>query len=195
MPLLDVTRAIEEIIADIVSKIDELSHIDPARLIVSLSSTRSGGVGGTYARIHPLRFPGGGLSTIVTRNGVRYRCTMPSLTHRGVDALYLITFLVPRFLNLTPREKLATIIHELYHISPSFDGDIRRFPGRNYAHGSSRKRYNDRIAQLATAYLERPGSREILSPIAPLLVELKARHRTIVGRRVPTPKIRMERES
>jgi len=193
MPPLDVTRAIEAIIADIVTKIDDLSHIDPARLIVSLSPTRSGGVGGTYARIHPLRFEGGERSTVVTRRGVRYRYTMPTITHRGEEALYLITFLVPRFLNLTPQEKLSTIIHELYHVSPAFDGDIRRFPGRNYAHGSSRKRYNERIARLTAAYIGQPGSRELLAPIAPMLVELKARHRVVVGRRVRTPKIVVER--
>jgi len=35
---------------------------------------------------------------------------------------------------------LQTLIHELYHISPQFNGDLRRFPGRNEFHGN---RYAD----------------------------------------------------
>ncbi|MDC1142544.1 hypothetical protein OAU50_05600 [Planctomycetota bacterium] len=34
-----------------------------------------------------------------------------------------------------PLERLNTLIHELYHISPHFNGDLRRFPGRNEYHG------------------------------------------------------------
>ena len=73
--------------------------------------------------------------------------------------LYIVYFLVPRFFNLPLREKLITIFHELYHVSPGFDGDIRRFPGRNYAHGASRKRYNAEMAGLVDGYLRknRPG--------------------------------------
>jgi hypothetical protein len=79
--------------------------------------------------------------------------SMPDVTYRGIDILYVIYFLVPRFLNLPFREKLITIFHELYHISPEFDGDIRRFPGKNYAHGSSRKRYNALMASFVEGYL------------------------------------------
>lgn len=193
MSTLDVTGTIETIMGDVVARLDEFSHIDPSRIIVSISFTRSGGVGGTCARIHPLRFQGGDVTTVVTRGRHRYRLTMPTLTHRGREALYLITFLVPRFLNLPPREKLATIVHELYHVSPAFDGDIRRFPGRNFAHGPSRKRYNRLIETFVDHYLALDGSAEILAPLAPPLIQLKALHRAVVGRRFPAPRVRVER--
>ena len=34
-------------------------------------------------------------------------------------------------------EKLTTVFHELYHISPMFDGDIRRLEGRYHVHSHS----------------------------------------------------------
>ena len=38
--------------------------------------------------------------------------------------LYLLSFYLPRFLKLPWREKLATVIHELWHVNPQFNGDL-----------------------------------------------------------------------
>ena len=51
--------------------------------------------------------------------------------------LYLLSFYLPRFCDQPCPEKLATIVHELWHIGPRFDGDLRRLAGRCYAHGHS----------------------------------------------------------
>ena len=190
MPL-NITTALERIIADASERIPAFRHIEPERLLVCLSSTRSGGIHGTYAKIHPLRFAGGAVSTEVRRGRRRYTCTMPTITHNQREILYLVYFLVPRFLNLSLREKLVTIFHELYHISPEFNGDIRRFPGRNYAHGSSKKAYNQRIEELVTAYLLQEPDAELLATLNGSMLELRARHRSLIGRRFPAPRLQL----
>jgi len=186
---LNLTRALEELIADITSRVDEFRHIDPSRVLICVSSTRGGGVHGTYAKIHPLRFEGG-LSSIEVKRGRRTRvCTLPEVTLGGKEMLYIIYFLVPRFFNLTLREKLVTVFHELFHISPLFDGDIRRFPGRNYAHGGSRKRYNAIMTDMVDVYLRQMEAQALIGFLDGDMETLRARHGVIVGRRFPAPKI------
>ena len=189
MSTLNLTRALEELIADITSRVDEFRHIDPSRVLICVSSTRGGGVHGTYAKIHPLRFEGG-LSSIEVKRGRRTRvCTLPEVTLGGKEMLYIIYFLVPRFFNLTLREKLVTVFHELFHISPLFDGDIRRFPGRNYAHGGSRKRYNAIMTDMVDVYLRQMEAQALIGFLDGDMETLRARHGVIVGRRFPAPKI------
>lgn len=189
MSTLNLTRALEELIADITSRVAEFRHIDPARVLICVSSTRGGGIHGTYAKIHPLRFEGG-LSSIEVKRGRRTRvCTLPEVTLGGKEMLYIIYFLVPRFFNLTLREKLVTVFHELFHISPLFDGDIRRFPGRNYAHGGSRKRYNAIMTDMVDVYLRQMEAQALIGFLDGDMETLRARHGVIVGRRFPAPKI------
>lgn len=190
MTVFNVTRSLELLIEEIVRQTEEFAHIDPGRLLVCVASTRGGGVHGTYARIHPLRFPGGERTREVRRGRRSYQCEIPPVTCSGRDILYLVCFLVPRFLDLSPREKLVTVFHELYHISPAFDGDIRRFPGRNYAHGSSRRKYNELVGVLVDRYLEREG--EAQSPLlTKSMAELRTLHGSMVGRKYPAPRVKV----
>ena len=62
--------------------------------------------------------------------------------------LYILNFYLPRFLDLPFREKLTTMLHELWHIGPKFDGDVRRLGGRCFAHGSSQKQYDAHVEAL-----------------------------------------------
>jgi putative metallopeptidase len=188
---LNLTLELERLIADIVLRVEEFSHIDPARVMVCVATTRGGGIHGTYAKIHPLRFENGERTTQVRRRRRTYTCTMPTVTHRGVEMLYVVYFLVPRFLNLPLREKLITVFHELYHISPEFNGDIRRFPGRNYAHGGSTKSYNAYMATLVDSYLPGPATERPVSFLEGDMEETRRRYQAIVARRFPAPKIVM----
>jgi Putative phage metallopeptidase len=189
MSTLNLTSELERLISDIVGRTAEFGHIDPRRLLVCVSTTRGGGVHGTYAKIHPLRFAGGEKMKTVRRGRRTCTCTMPTVTHRGMEMLYVIYFLVPRFLNLSHREKLVTIFHELYHVSPDFDGDIRRFPGRNYAHGSSTKKYNAYMAKLVDAYLKGRPEENPAGFLEGTMEEIRHRYRAIVGRKLPMPKL------
>ncbi len=192
MRTLNLTRALEELVADIVCKVSAFSHVDPTKVLICVSSTRGGGVHGTYAKIHPLRFPGGCRTREVKRARRVFTCTMPTVTHRNHEILYIIYFLVPRFLNLTLREKLITVFHELYHISPDFDGDIRRFPGRNFAHGSSRKRYNSVMEGLVDRYLLEKQGLDNLGFLEVDMEALRAKYQTIVARKYPAPKVQIQ---
>ena len=188
MTTLNLTGELERLIYDITLRSPELHHIIPEKLLVCVSTGRTSR-GGSLAKIHPLRFAGGEKSVRTRRGRRRVLCTMPSITHRGEEMLYVIYFLIPRFLELSFREKMITIFHELYHISPACDGDIRRFPGRNYAHGSSTKAYNLLMGQLVDRYLETVPDRSALEFLEGDLASLRSRHNAIVARRLQAPRI------
>lgn len=191
MTTLNLTTELERLIADITERVDEFRHVDSRRVLVCVATTRGGGVHGTYAKIHPLRFENGARTRTVRRGLRKFTCEMPTITHLGVEMSYVIYFLIPRFINLPFREKLITVFHELFHISPEFNGDIRRFPGRNYAHGGSTRRYNAYMAKLVDAYL---AGLEELTPLAFLegdMEALRERYRAIVGRKMAVPRIRI----
>lgn len=189
--VLNLTMELERLIADIVRQVEEFGHIDPERVMVCVATTRGGGVHGTYAKIHPLRFENGSRTTSVRRGRKTLLCEMPAITRGGVEMLYVIYFLTPRFLDLPLREKLITVFHELYHISPECNGDIRRFPGKNYAHGSSRQRFNALMAKFADGYLARDENHERLRFLAGDMAAIRSRHGALVARKMAAPKIRI----
>jgi len=190
---LNLTSEIERLIADITSRHEAFSHIDPSRLLVCINSSRNSSEHGLFAKIHPLRFSAGETTLTVKRGRHTLRCTMPEIAHRGQEILYVIYFMIPRFMDRTLRDKLVTVFHELYHISPGFDGDIRRFPGRNFAHGGSTKRYNKLMERFVDEYLLFPGSSALTAFMECGMAELRGRHRAIVGRKMPMPRIKVER--
>ncbi len=191
---LNLTAELERLVAHLAGQVDAFGHIDPARVLVCIAATRGSGVHGTYAKIHPLCFAGGDKTTTIRRGRHTYICTMPTIFHRGEEMRYVIYFLAPRFFDLSFREKLITVFHELYHISPTFDGDIRRFTGRNYAHGSSTKRYNAAMATMVDAYLAGLESRDHLAFLEVGMEALRERCRALVGRKMAAPKIQVRRD-
>jgi len=191
MPTLNLTRELERLIADIARRMEEFGHIDPGKVMVCVSSTRGGGYHGTYAKIHPLRFENGSRTALVRRRRGTTLYEIPPVTHLGVEMLYIIYFLVPRFLNLPLREKLITLFHELYHISPEFDGDIRRFSGKNYAHGSSRKKFNTLMERFVESYLAGAGSSSGVEFLDGDMEAIRSRHGSIVGRKMAAPRLRI----
>jgi hypothetical protein len=85
----------------------------------------------------------------------------------------------------------VTVCHELYHISPAFDGDLRRFPGRNYAHGSSRKRYNELVAEIVDEYLHERDEGTLPPFFSCDMAGLRREFTTIVGRKMPAPRLKV----
>jgi hypothetical protein len=189
---LNLTAELERLIADIAAQVEEFHHIDPRRLMVCVNSSRNS-LHGTFAKIHPLRFHGGELTRVVKKGRSHFACIMPEVSHNGIDMLYVIYFTLPRFMDRPLQEKLVTIFHELYHISPAFDGDIRRFPGRNFAHGSSAKKYNLLMAALVEKYLLLPASSERVAFLDVDMDGLHQRYRAVVGRKLAMPRLRVEK--
>lgn len=188
---LDLSAASAALAVDLCRRLPELGHIDPHALLFCLSRSRVAGTHGVYARIAPLRFAGGAREE-VRRRGWRLRTyRLPVLRHDERDILYLIYLMIPRFLRLSPREKLNTLIHELYHISEACDGDIRRFAGRNFAHGSSRRHYDRIIEALVDRYLATAPDPALLTPLSLSEEDWHEQRQRLTGLTVPLPRARL----
>ncbi len=135
---INLSLALTAVIHDIVRSSQSLSHIDVDSTLVCVGSNRGGRRGGLYGKLIPLRFENG--SRLLRYRGRVY--TIPEISHNGRTCLYIIYFYMPRFFNLAWEEKLRVIFHELYHISPAFDGDIRRMGAFKKAHGHSKKHFD-----------------------------------------------------
>src|SRR5215207_2598792 len=146
----DFTGAIRQVCADMARRVPELSHIEMPRVAIGMCPTRSAAMHGVFATLTPLRFEDGRLDKTV--RGRRHRI-QPLIDGAGREYLYLLNFYLPRFLNLALEDKLSTIVHELWHIGPQFDGDLRRHAGRCYAHGHSQREYDARMDRLTQQWL------------------------------------------
>jgi len=161
----------------------EFQHIDADRLLVSLTPARSSSSYGLHAKTLPMRFAGGRRS--ITHRGYSYR--MPAITIAGREILYIIYFCMPRFQDQSFHDKLATVFHELYHISPKFDGDLRKFKGRNALHGSSWKRYEQKMSEFADRYLDRQPDSSAHDFLKLTSQQLIDRYGEVVGLRIKEP--------
>jgi hypothetical protein len=84
---------------------------------------------------------------------------------------------------------MITVLHELYHISPRFDGDIRRMDGRYHVHSHSQKEYDRQMEQLAEQYLAMRPPQELYGFLNHSFRTLHQQHGGIVGLKVPIPKL------
>ena len=139
-----------------------------------------------FAALTPLRFADGRLHTIRRKRrwGIQ-RLYDPD----GREMFYILTFYLPRFLDLPLREKLATVLHEMWHIGPKFDGDVRRLGSRCFAHGSSQKQYDAHIEALLDRWLSLSPPRAVYDFLRLNFRELVAKHGRVYGLKLPTPKL------
>jgi hypothetical protein len=181
---IDLSLALTEIIGRIVRSSSALGHIDPERTLVCVGSNRSGARGGVYGKLVPLKFKDG--APALTYRGRVY--AIPEVSLNGRPCLYIIYFYMPRFFDLPWEEKLRVIFHELYHISPRFDGDIRRMAAVKTAHGRSKKRFDSHFAGELGAFIE--AHRD--TPLADFLKldssSMYRRYRRVNGIRMKHPK-------
>ena len=181
LPQLNLTDHTEQILRDLCARLPEFAYIDPQRILGCLARTRQTRPGGTFAKIIPMRFPNGSPFKILS--GHTY--ALPQIpTPRG-DVLYLIYVYFPRFYEQPFERRLLTLIHELYHIAPAFDGTIRRVGGG--VHGASRERFNANLQPLVARYLAENPSEDLLLTLRQDVKTL-AEHHTLVGRALSIPK-------
>jgi hypothetical protein len=182
----DFTARMRLVCQDLVGRLDELSHIDLSRVAICFAQARKRVKHGLFASLTPLRFASGADTTL--RRGRQYRA-QKLMDPAGREMLYVLSFYLPRFMDLDFREKLITIVHELWHISPSFNGDIRRHAGRCYAHTGSQKQYDAAMDALAQRWLAAGPPEELWGFLAGSFDELAARHGPIVGMKIPRPRL------
>jgi hypothetical protein len=139
------------LIDDISHRCDAFDFVDTRRILVGISRSRNRKKYGLQAKLMPLKFRGGLRTGRIGKNDYY---EMPRMIHDDHEILYVIYFCLPRFQNLSFRAKMTTIFHELYHINPEFNGDIRRFPGRFYQHSHSEQEYDRIVGELSRQYLK-----------------------------------------
>ena len=182
----DFCAAMRQLAGDMVSRLPELAHIDLSRVAISLNRARQDTRHGIYASLTPLKFEAGADEQILRG---RPHAAEPLYDESGQEYLYILTFYLPRFLNTSLEEKLSTIIHELWHISPEFNGDFRRHEGRCYAHGPSQKAYDALMDRLAQKWLSLDPPAHLYEFLSFDFEQLVAEHGKVVGTRWPTPKL------
>ncbi len=188
----DITAALTAVCVDLTVRVPELRHIAMDRVALSFCQTRRGSTHGMLAKLTPLRFEGGQLTT--ERDGQAW--TIQRLFSGQREQWYILSVYLPRFFDLPFEEKLNTLVHELYHISPQFNGDLRRFSGRCYAHSSNHRAYDEIVAVLTQGYLRRRSHRSrLLRFLHEDFTASREIHGAIIGAQVPIPKLIPVRES
>lgn len=170
---------------DLCARLSEFRHVRMEEIAVTFAQTRSRVPHGLQAKLTPLRFEQGSL--VMQRYGREW--TVPRLFRGERELLYILTFYLPRFLEHSFREKMITVVHELYHISPEFNGDIRRLDGRYHVHSHSQKEYDLLMADLAEKYLRLNPPRELFEFLQCDFKTLQQRFGGVVGIKVPIPKL------
>lgn len=181
----DFSSAMARLCDDITSRVDDLLHVDMSRIAVSFAQTRRRVLHGLQAKLTPMRFEGGALTTL--RYGRLWTCQR--LYRDGREMLYILTFYLPRFLDQPFQEKMTTITHELFHVGPNFDGDLRRFGGRCYMHSRSHRDFDRQSELLARRYLAQRPPLELYEFLRYDFRTLARRHGGVSGLQVPIPKL------
>ncbi|MEX0726574.1 MAG: putative metallopeptidase [Planctomycetaceae bacterium] len=181
----DFTHAMRLLCCDIAARMDEFAHVRMDQIAVTFAQTRSRVSHGLQAKLTPLRFEQGAMTT--TRKGRKW--TVQRLFVDEREMLYILTFYLPRFLDQTFREKMITVVHELYHISPRFDGDIRRMEGRYHVHSHSQKEFDRQMGMMVDEYLADCPPREMYDFLEDRFRTLVTRHGRILGMKVAIPKL------
>lgn len=205
----DYTKALKALCCDICAKVPEFQKIDPNRIGYSFSVARNTNSRyGCWASMTPLLFENGLEVTVrersITTANVLGRPTKivsrayfkaPKVKGpNGEDLLYVFNVMAPRFLDLSVMEKIETIMHELYHINPAFNGDVRRFPGRNWQHGN-KAAYDAKAASLAKQWLAADPDPRLYDFLRYTLRELKETYGGVVGSKFTRiPLIRISEE-
>lgn len=142
--------AVKALLKDVSTSVPELAHIKPSRIVVVAGDARRA----SRATVKPLCFEGGKSRDPDGRK-------KPVVKIRGKRAMYSITLRPLFFRDSTPEGRIATLLHELYHIHPRFDGtldDERR-------HVTAGPTFAKQLRPLVRRYLKRCPP-EVLSAFA-----------------------------
>lgn len=152
MTRANLTLAVKKLVRDVAARIPELAHVRASRVLVVAGEARRA----SRATIRPAHYK-------ETRrragSGARRK---PLIRVKGRKILYVITLRPLWFLRSTPRERVQTVVHELYHASTRFDGTLHR--GRRHTRLPPAE-YERRIRAMVDRYLPSAPA-ELLEPFA-----------------------------
>lgn len=132
-------KAVRALIRDIAARMPEFSHVRASRILVIAGEARRASRG----TVKPLCFRGG---RCTDRSGRR----KPIIRLRGRRMLYCITLRPLFFRASTPRSRIETVMHELFHMSRRFDGTLHA--GRR--HSVLGREFYRRLKPLVRRYLK-----------------------------------------
>lgn len=182
---LDFGTQMRRLCDDIANRCEALNHVRMPRVLLAFTPSRNRSRFGLQARVTPLRFGEGGL----VRNFRKVEYQVQRFFVDEVEMLYILAFCLPRFFDQPFEEKLSTVFHELFHMSPSFDGDLRRHRGRYALHSHSKALYESQMGTLAREYLADHDQPEVFDFLRFNYRELWEKHGGIRGVIVPRPKL------
>ena len=143
MSPVDAGRALRDAAAAAAREVPALSHVVPGRILFVYNPALA-----VRARVFPLAFDATG--TRLSRDGRRRR---PLVRVRGRIMRYVVEY-GPRFLRASPRRRLETLVHELMHLSPFFNGTLSRAMRHGRADAAA---YRERVRAAADAMEARGG--------------------------------------
>jgi predicted metallopeptidase len=171
---------------DLAGRLSELAHVDMGRVAIRFCQTRAAGGHGLQASLTPLRFQRG--QRHVQRRG-RTWTIEPLYDANGREMLYLLSFYLPRLWQRPWQEKLATVVHELWHIGPEFDGDLRRHQGRCYAHSHSQRQYDALVERLSHRWLALSPPAKVYEFLRHDFAHLQRCYGRVFGQKIRTPRL------
>ena len=181
----DFSSAMRRLCEDIALRIQDYRHLRMDEMAVAFAQTRSRVSHVLQAKLTPMRFENG---LLTARRGAR-TWTVQRLFQGEREMLYVLTFYLPRFLDQTFQEKMITVFHELYHVSPSFNGDIRRMGGRYHVHSHSQKEYDRLMESFVERYLALRPPKHLYGFLTRSFRQLQREYGAVVGIQVPIPKL------
>lgn len=137
----NLNRALKALIADIARTMPEFTHIRASRILVVAGEARRASRG----TVKPLAFTGGKSTDRAT--GRR----KPIVRVKGRRMLYSITLRPLFFRDSSAHDRVETILHELFHISPTFDGTL----DRQRRHARMGRDFGRSLRPLVRRYLRR----------------------------------------
>jgi hypothetical protein len=179
------SESMRRLCADIAHRYEPLAHLDVSRMLFAFTPARNVRSHGLQARVTPLRFHDGGMTRL--HRGVHFQ--VQRFVHDEKEILYVVTFCLPRFLNRDFDDKFVTIFHELFHISPHFNGDLRRHGGRYSIHTACQKSYDREMMAMAREYLRGGADPKLHAFLRLTFGQLRHRHGKVLGHVVPRPKL------
>lgn len=132
-------RVVRGLLDHIVETMPEFSHIKPSKILVVAGEARRASRG----TVKPLLFEPGQLAEGDNRR-------RPVVRIKGRKMLYCITLRPLFFRDSSPKQRVGTILHELFHISPSFDGTL----SRARRHSEAGRDFQRRLRPLVRRYLK-----------------------------------------
>lgn len=109
----DFNVAVHALMEHVVRTMPEFQHLEPRRILIVSGEARRASRG----TVKPLCFAAKRRTDSVGRK-------KPLVKMNGRQMLYSITLRPLFFRRSTPRERVATVLHELFHISKDFDGTL-----------------------------------------------------------------------